>query len=376
MKTTLFTFIFLASSAFAATSLEEISRDYDLPALTIAKIDADGISQKTIGLRKKGGLLKATNSDRWHIGSNGKSITATLAAILVEKNHLTWDTTLEEVFPDWEIHQQFKKISLKELFSHRAGITTDVTKYKDGHFWNLATRPDADQISLRHQLAKAIVTSAPSNDGSKMRYSNSSYVVAAEMLSKRSGMEWEELIQKYIFHPLKMTSCGFGAPGKESPEVATEPWPHQQGIFQNVLTPVSPSNMGSDNPAFIGPAGIIHCSMADWLQFLKRHMDGFNGEDTEILSAHGFKMLHADYEGQGYTSGGLIYQNNQGRITMGHNGSNTMNFAIMVMDMTNRKAYVAAANRGRRQGEKGVQAAMQWQNSPDVCIGTFCLLTK
>jgi CubicO group peptidase (beta-lactamase class C family) len=40
-----------------------------------------------------------TLDDRWHLGSCTKSMTASLAAMLIEDGLLRWDTTVGEILP-------------------------------------------------------------------------------------------------------------------------------------------------------------------------------------------------------------------------------------------------------------------------------------
>ena len=361
----------LATVTATAATLEEIRAEHGLPALTAGQLTSGSISVQTAGVRKLSDATAATDTDSWHLGSNTKAITATLGAILVEKGFLTWDTTVAEVFPEWNVHPHYRTITLKELFAHRAGVHADISTFQGGQLWRRMWEPNADQVALRQEFAKATVEAPPETDGSKWIYSNSGYMVAGQMLSKVTGKTWETLVEDYVFGPLHMR-CGFGAPGKTSDSRVLEPWPHLN--IAGVLTPVMPTDLQSDNPPALGPAGTIHCSMRDWLRFAKAHLDGFNGRDTVALTARGFAKLHEDYKGQGYTSGGFIYEKREGKTYLGHNGTNGMNFALLVLDTANDKAYVSVTNAGGLSGLKGARATMISAGSPDVCMGELCLL--
>jgi CubicO group peptidase (beta-lactamase class C family) len=367
---------FICSSVLAVanqTGLEGIRAEYHLPALTTGALKNGAVTMETVGVRKLGDPTLATDNDSWHLGSNSKAITATLGAILIERGVLTWNTTLGEVFPEWPVQSGYQHVTLRELFAHRSGIHSDITTFDGGNWWSKFLDPQTNQLALREEFTRAVLTSPPETDGSQFRYSNSGYIVAGQVMTKLTGLSWEALVIRNIFEPLKMSSCGFGAAGAESTERPTQPWPHHDFLGNTV--PVSPATRQSDNPIALGPAGTIHCSIKDWLKFAQAHLDGFRGIDTLILSAAGFVNLHEDYKGQGYTSGGLIYEKRDGKVYLGHNGSNTMNFAILVLDTANNAAYAAASNRGLA-AEKGVQAAMRAIGSPDICKGKICLLSK
>jgi CubicO group peptidase (beta-lactamase class C family) len=77
-----------------------------------------------VGLRSAQASVRVTTSDQWHIGSMTKSMTATLAAILVEDGLITWDTRPIDVWPelDGRINSGFRDTTLRQLLSHTSGM--------------------------------------------------------------------------------------------------------------------------------------------------------------------------------------------------------------------------------------------------------------
>lgn len=41
----------------------------------------------------------------------------------------------------------------------------------------------------------------------------------------------------------------------------------------------------TDNPAALGPAGPVHCTMASWAAFATAVLDGLQGKDSPVLGA-------------------------------------------------------------------------------------------
>src|SRR4030095_13411216 len=81
--------------------LEPIRQKYKLPALAVATVKSDGSAMVgAVGVRKVREKTAVTVDDQWHLGSDTKSITAVLIAMLVEQGKLTWDTTIEQIFPE------------------------------------------------------------------------------------------------------------------------------------------------------------------------------------------------------------------------------------------------------------------------------------
>jgi CubicO group peptidase (beta-lactamase class C family) len=94
------------------------------PAVGVAIVDRDGVVDGAAGgVRRVGDPTPATFDDRFHLGSNTKAMTATVAAMLVDDGRLAWDSTIESVFgDDMEIHPDFASVTLEDLLSHTAGI--------------------------------------------------------------------------------------------------------------------------------------------------------------------------------------------------------------------------------------------------------------
>ena len=114
-----------------ATKLAEICRKHDVPAMTAAVVNAKGlVTSDSFGVRKRGTSDKVELSDRFPIGSNTKSMTATLAAVMVEAGKIEWDTTIGDVWPkatDKDLHPKLRKVTLDQLLSHQGGLTGNVS---------------------------------------------------------------------------------------------------------------------------------------------------------------------------------------------------------------------------------------------------------
>ena len=114
-----------------ATKLAEVSRKYDVPALSAAVVNSNGLVQaQCFGVRKRGTADNVELSDRFPIGSNTKSMTATLAAVLVEAGKIEWHTTMGDVWPkatDKDLHPKLRKVTLDQLLSHQRGVPGNIS---------------------------------------------------------------------------------------------------------------------------------------------------------------------------------------------------------------------------------------------------------
>ncbi|MFN0050652.1 MAG: serine hydrolase domain-containing protein [Planctomycetales bacterium] len=291
-----------------------------------------------VGVRKSGSPEPMTVHDQLHLGSDTKAMTATLLALLVEEGKLRWDSTVGELFPDLadQLHPDCRGITLTQLIQHRAGLVPN-GPYGDLGEGSLVEKREA---LLVKQLGKP-PTSPP---GTKFVYSNLGYIVAGHMAEQVAGDAWEHLMTTRLFEPLGMKSAGFGAPGTRG-EV-DQPWGHALtlGIIQQSIQ--------GDNPPVLGPAGTVHCSLADWSRFVGLHLQGAQ-RMPRLLTKETFQFLHTPAEGFAYAGGwGVVERPEKGRL-LAHSGSNTMWYATAILVPEKNLAFLAVTN----QGGNAAQAA-------------------
>lgn len=355
--------LFFSGAMLAADNqeLDSIRIQYKLPALGAASIYHGKVTTYISGVRKWGDQTLATKQDDFHLGSDTKAMTATLIAMFVERGLLNWDNTLSELFPGLPMNAQYRDVTLKMLTAHRSGITGDLPNFENGKLWEKMWDPNLDPVDGRKMVAHEILTHKPaSTPGSQYEYSNANYIIAGAILEKISGKSWEQLIQDEIFVPLDMRSCGFGAAGNPDASIPDQPWPHNEDAHYHPV-PLKPDFYG-DNPPTLGPAGTVHCSMADWSKFLKMHINGFNGKNTKLLKASSFKVLHTAYPGQTYTPGGWIREPRDwaNGPTLSHVGTNLSNYAVVWLAPKINTGYLSVTNIGGDNADQGTDAAIQW----------------
>ena len=94
----------------------EIIRDRrNLPAMGAIIVAEGQIAEQAVsGVRSISSNVNVTISDRWHIGSVTKAMTATLTAIMVEQSLISWDTTPLDVWPEYAttMHPQYQSATI------------------------------------------------------------------------------------------------------------------------------------------------------------------------------------------------------------------------------------------------------------------------
>jgi CubicO group peptidase (beta-lactamase class C family) len=285
------------------------------------------------GVRARGTDAQVTSQDLWHIGSNAKAMTATLAARLVEAGVLDWSDTIGARLGDLKMHPDYGPVTLEMLLSHRGGLPANLGFFAARRL--AGPREDRNLPSDRRAYVEGVLSGAPETaPGTAFGYSNAGYVVAGAMIEAATGQSWEELIEAWVFEPLDMESAGFGAPGNAN--TLSQPRGHG-GMFPWSRAAVTPGPKADNIPA-LGPAGTVHLSLRDHLKFLRAHLSRPAG----FLSAESWDKLQGDVSGQGYAMGWALRSDG----AMVHAGSNTFWFNIAFADAGRGVVIALAVNDG------------------------------
>ncbi|MFI5178929.1 MAG: serine hydrolase domain-containing protein, partial [Vicinamibacterales bacterium] len=265
-----------------AAALEPIRVRHHFPALGGAIVTGRGlVAMAVTGVRKVGTDVAATPEDLWHLGSDTKAMTAVVIARVVGGGRwLTWDSTIGAVLPQQTAGapDAFRNITLLQLLSHRAGLVPNIDWGQASHS---AATPRAQRLAAVQTAARTPLSSPP---GSKYEYSNLGYVIAATMAEQVIDQTWENQIRLTVFRPLGMKSASFGGLG--TPGKIDQPWPHT-----DTNTPTPTNGPAVDNPEVMGPAGTVHCSLADWAKFIADQLSGLQGHGA-LLSPAVYTQLH------------------------------------------------------------------------------------
>jgi CubicO group peptidase (beta-lactamase class C family) len=324
-----------------AQMLEAIRVKHNFPALAAAVVVGGKIvATNAVGFRKHGSTEMVSVNDKFHLGSVTKSMTATVAAMLVEQERISWTTTIGKSFPELgdKLHPDYRGVTLEQLLAHRGGVPGEAPK----DLWRRAWEASGTPAEQRLEFVKGILARSPeAKPGTKHIYSNQGYAIAGVMLEKATGKTWEELMRGMLFGPLDMNSAGFGAPA--TPGKVDQPWGHTKGLFAGLES--VPPGPKADNPPAIGPAGTVHCSLADLAKYAAFHLAGEQG-GSKLLKADSFKKLHTS-AGDDYALGWVVLKRKwAGDRALMHNGSNTMFYVVVWMAPDRNCAVIVATNVG------------------------------
>jgi len=315
--------------------LAPICAKYKLPALAGAIFTTDGLVEiGTVGVRKKGDPILATVNDLWHLGSDTKAMTATLAGTYVAEKKLSWDDKVISFFPDivGKASEAMRHITLGQVMAHQAGLRENLD------WWALSKNGSPAEQRL---AAAEVALTAPAYKPGTYHYANTDYVVVGAILEKIGGKPWEDLIRERLFQPLGMDSVGFGGLG--TPGKIDQPWPHKADG-----TPMPGNGPDVDNPEILGPAGTVHCTMHDWSKFLVDQLRGGTGMKA-LLPNEIYQAMQSNppASGDGYGYGwGVCTRSWAGGKAFEHAGSNGMNYCVCWLAPGKKFGVLVCANQG------------------------------
>ncbi|WP_433852306.1 serine hydrolase domain-containing protein [Stenotrophomonas nitritireducens] len=341
----------------AEALLIRLRAQYELPALAAVVVRADTTLDLAVtGLRRQGGGKEVDQADRFHLGSMGKAITATVIARLVEEGKLSWTTRPVDVFPELAetIHSGYRDVTIEQLLRHQAGTPPydSAAEIRGAETRAGSGSPRDQRRAFSIWLLQQRVHVMP---GTRPEYSNAGYPVAAAMAEAAAGEAWESLVESRLSRPLGI-NLTHGLPARGDSQ---QPWGHKpksaflgMATYRNVVEPQAPGD-GWALGVIFGAAGDYSLSLADYAKFLQLHLAGLAGRDG-LLKASSIKRLHA---GPGEYAMGWFLRGFGGTAAHWHTGSTETFFSRVVMLPERDVAVAVLTNTGSDNAAKASREA-------------------
>lgn len=330
-----------ALADFVAT-VERLRARHRLPALAAAVVSSTHVDVAATGHRRLRGPRDVTVDDRFHLGSNGKALTALLAARLVEEGRLAWDATLPALFPALApaMHPAWREVTLRDLLLHVAGLPAD----PGAEAWQALESPPR---ARRLALVTNVLERPPAGRRGDFAYANLGYIVAGAAIEQAANAPFEPLLVSRVLAPLGVTTAGFGAAGTAGED--DQPMGHRaRWLLWRTSVPPGPE---ADNPPVYSPAGRVHVSVRDYARVVQATLRLMRGEDGLVRAATMRAMLDAtapEADGARYTTAGWLATERDwsGGTAYTHAGSNTLHYAVAWIAPARDRAVLALTNQG------------------------------
>ncbi|HIP56711.1 MAG TPA: class A beta-lactamase-related serine hydrolase, partial [Ignisphaera aggregans] len=178
-----------------------------IPGLSIAIVDRDRVVYaRGFGFRDLERGLPSTPETIYGIGSVTKSFTALAIMKLVEEGKLSLDDPVERYVP-LKLRSMGEPIRIHHPLTHTSGIAALAyaeafirgSLQLDGETWLPLASPQ-DVISYMSGYEEWVVD----KPGKRFFYLNEGYVLLGYIISKVTGIEYEDYVKQYILRPLSM----------------------------------------------------------------------------------------------------------------------------------------------------------------------------
>lgn len=241
--------------------------NYDLDGI-IVYIDKKGKTPEfySAGWKDRAHKIPADPHALFKIASISKLYIAAATAKLVNHKSLSLDKTLADYLPELIGRIEYAdKITLRMMLQHRSGIPNFIDDPK----FPWANLPTDAKDLLKYGLDKP----ADFKPGSRYNYSNTNYLLIANIIDKTLGYSHHQYIKKEILEPLKLTHT-YSLPSEVNLEEVVS------GYYIGYDGDLKTQN-------FVGPGGSMIATAQDTGIFLRALNDGslLNAEEQAIYSS-------------------------------------------------------------------------------------------
>ncbi|ETN43929.1 uncharacterized protein HMPREF1541_11060 [Cyphellophora europaea CBS 101466] len=367
--------------------LRDIVDHGELPAVAaFTGKDHSSFYGASAGRRRRWSRAEASVFDFWHLGSNTKSMTAMILAMLIQDNLLSWNSTLGDLLADYTMLPQYAPITVSDLTTHHSGLTDE---HLTALFAQLYSWSAADG---RTRLSAATLNQPSSSTRGTFSYANINYIIAGLLIDRLTGSPAEDAFANRLFSPLALSDAGFGPLPEASTFSVCSPWPHI-AVAWPVATFLGRGRAGGvvpyfsslryrDNPPALNTAGRVHMRMWQYGLYLAAALQGARGQAIPQLnisaeSAALLNIVHGEADGEGCrrTFGGWRRcedeshgdsdgvgdgDRGEGKFVLMHDGSNTKYYVHAAVDVGKRRTYTAFTNRGDDVAMELVRGIVKW----------------
>jgi CubicO group peptidase (beta-lactamase class C family) len=157
------------------------------------------IYKKSFGLANLEYAVPITADSKFELGSTSKQFTAACIALLQLEGKISLDDDVRKYIP--ELPDYGNVITIRHLLYHTSGLRDHVALYS-----GLACGMTNDNYLSMEDAVKLVCRQKQLNfkPGEKHSYSNSGYLLLAEIISRVSKKKYSEYVKENIFSPLNM----------------------------------------------------------------------------------------------------------------------------------------------------------------------------
>lgn len=239
--------------------VERTLSTFNVPGIAVGVIkDGKLVHAKGYGVSSLNSKEKVDANTRFGIASNSKAFTTAAISMLVDEGKLSWDALVTDYVPEFKLYNPYVSsvFTITDLVTHRSGLGLGAG---DLMFW-----PDSSNFSARDIIYNLRFLKQTSQFRTKYDYDNLMYIVAGEVISRVSGLSWEEFVESRIMQPLQMTESAASYERLRDKKNVVDPHAPVDGTVQVIKR---------DWSAVANAAGGIYSSVNDLSKWLLMHLN-------------------------------------------------------------------------------------------------------
>jgi len=285
------------------------------------------VTPTRLDLGLAGMAVKETSTPVQHdaqfmIGSNTKAMTAMLAARLIERGLIGWDTRVGDALPELKstMLPVYASVTLEQLLDHRGGLRAYTgPEDLDAFMTFVGSAPGplpTDEVGRRLFVATHVLQQSPPDGvtpGTTYCYSNAGYEVAAAMLERVAGASYEALFDAEVSKRLGIA----GSWGRPERTGSTQPRSYwgQPGHLTRTALEDAQTQPWLDT---LAPAGLFSTTAQGYATWLQWQLRALNGQATPLPAGY-VQRIQGATPGE-YVLGWLVGQLD-GRTVLAHSGA-------------------------------------------------------
>lgn len=299
-----------------------ISEDGPGIAMLIAR-DGEVVYERYKGMANVETSIRIGPDTAFRLASVSKIFTALAIMQLHEEERLSLDDSIRTYLPD--VPEDWDKVTIRNVIEHRSGIpdfgdVADVTDPEETFF-----PAEFDNEFIRSEFILGLELEF--EPGTIAEYSNTGYILLAEIVEVVSGGGFDEYMQRHIFEPLDMTASFINDGDIEPHTLGALSYGTTQKIFGRYATHTGSSSQ-------VG-------SVRDLQKFVAGLLDG------RIVAPPTLELMrqrHSRWSDEIFYGYGLLISNTY--RAYGHTGSYDGVEALLLIDFASDSYIIVLMNSG------------------------------
>lgn len=163
------------------------------------------IYQGAFGLSNIDPIDSLSLNSVFRLGSVSKQFTAMGIMILKEKGQLSYDQDIRDILPELP----YQGITIRHLLHHMSGLPDYYAHMMEAWYPDLTVDDPDKFISGNEDIIRFLADKTPAvrfQPGEQWEYSNTGYVLLASIITRISGMPFEQYLNEQIFEPANMSN--------------------------------------------------------------------------------------------------------------------------------------------------------------------------